>query len=106
MFHRPVAVIVTAAGVCAIAALASGAGQQIPASATTLARLGERVRVVATTTRAISVMGFAWSATNDPLPNVDVQLRNLRTGTVGARSRTSDAGEFLFPDLEGGTYVV
>ena len=106
MFHRPVAVIVTAAGVCAIAALASGAGQQIPASATTLARLGERVRVVATTTRAISVMGFAWSATNDPLPNVDVQLRNLLTGTVEARSRTSDAGEFLFTDLEGGTYVV
>ena len=106
MFHRPFAVVVTAAGVCAIAALASGAGQQVPASGTTLARLGERVRVVATTTRAISVMGFAWSATNDPLPNVDVQLRNLLTGTVEARSRTSDAGEFLFTDLEGGTYVV
>lgn len=106
MSHRQLAVVVIAVGVCALAAVAVGAGQQAPSRATSLARLGERVRVVATNTRATSVMGFAWSATNDPLPDVEVQLRNLLSGTVEARSRTSEAGEFLFSDIEGGTYVV
>jgi len=106
MSHRSSAVFTLAVALSASSSLALGAGQQAPVRATALARLGERVRVVAVDTRSTSVMGFAWSADNEPLPNVEVQLRSLLNGTVEARSRTTDAGEFLFTDLEGGTYVV
>lgn len=105
MIARRLAVVLAGAGLLALQATALGAGQQMSARASALARLGERVRIDAAP-RATSVMGFAWSASNDPLPNVEVQLRNLLSGTVEARSRTSDAGEFLFTDIEGGTYVV
>jgi len=106
MFHRRLVVLLAGAGLVAVQMAAQGAGQQISPRAAALARLGERVRVIAMDTRATSVMGFAWSASNDPLPDVEVQLRNLLSGTVEARTRTSNAGEFLFGDIEGGTYVV
>ena len=106
MIQRRLAVVLAGAGLIALQAVAVGAGQPVSARAMALARLGERVRVVGADSQTTSVMGFAWSAGNDPLPDVEVQLRNLLSGTVEARSRTSDAGEFLFSDIEGGTYVV
>jgi len=106
MFDRRLAILLVGASLLALRPAVLGAGQRASARETALARLGERVRVIGSETRATSVMGFAWSASNEPLPDVEVQLRNLLTGLVEARSRTSDAGEFLFSDIEGGTYVV
>jgi len=106
MHSRRLAVLLLGAGLLALQGSTLAAGQQVSARAAALARLGERVRVIAADTRATTVMGFAWSATNDPLPDVEVQLRNLLSGTVEARSRTTDTGEFFFNDIEGGTYVV
>jgi hypothetical protein len=52
-------------------------------------------------------MGFAWTATNDPIPGATVQLRNVTTGRVEARAVTDTSGEFVFGDVEGNaSYVV
>jgi len=99
----------------AIIALASlGAGTATPAlgqqaQQTTVARRPDVPTgrmVPSPSARGTSVMGFAWSATNDPIPNAPVRLRNVLTGTVEATAVTSQAGEFSFENVEGGTYVV
>jgi hypothetical protein len=104
MFRSRLAVLLVGASLLAFGPAALGASQQPTARAVALARLGERV--VGSNSQVTTVMGFAWSASNDPLANIGVQLRNLLTGAVEARSRTNGAGEFLFSDVGGGTYVV
>ncbi|MEO8681234.1 MAG: carboxypeptidase-like regulatory domain-containing protein [Vicinamibacterales bacterium] len=41
-----------------------------------------------------------------PVKNVSVRLRDIVTGQVVAVSITNDNGEYEFPDIEPGTYVV
>jgi hypothetical protein len=53
-----------------------------------------------------SVIGYAWKADNSPIPEAHVQLRNLVSGKVEARTVADEAGQFTFTRLEGGTYVV
>lgn len=98
--------LVVAVAVLALTAAVSQAGQQPASSSSSVARLTTAPREIAPFARATSVMGFAWSATNDPLADVPVQLRNVLTGFVEATARTSSTGEFLFDHVEGGTYVV
>jgi len=102
--HRRGAVIVAALSLSALQA-APGAGQQLPVQEA-LARLGERVQLQGTGTRSACVVGFAWTASNEPVRDVEVRLRNLLSGAIDARARTTDTGEFLFCDLGDGTYVV
>ncbi len=85
---------------------AAVAAQQSAAPPSSVARLTAAPRPSAPFPRATSVMGFAWSAVNDPLADVPVQLRNVLSGRVEATARTSSTGEFLFDHVEGGTYVV
>ncbi len=57
--------------------------------------------------RGTSVMGFAWSSMNDPIADATVRLRNVLSGAVEATDITSQSGEFVFENIEGGsTYVV
>jgi hypothetical protein len=53
-----------------------------------------------------SVLGVAWKVDNTPIPNARVQLRNLVSGKVEAHAVADQVGQFSFPRLEGGTYVV
>lgn len=101
-----VAIILIAAGVATISAVAQqpgGAGQ------ITVARRPDvpAGRSLPLTARGTSVMGFAWTASNDPIINANVRLRNVLMGQVEATALTTQTGEFVFENIEGGsTYVV
>lgn len=56
--------------------------------------------------RATAVTGYLWTANNSPVTNATVQLRDTVTGQVEMYSRTNAAGEFLFTDMKGGSYVI
>lgn len=105
MTCRRLAIVLAGAGLLAFQGVARGDGQPVPRP-DAFARPGERVRIIATDSPAASVVGFAWTASNEPLRDVEVRLRDLLSGTVAARVRTTDTGEFLFRDVEGGSYVV
>jgi hypothetical protein len=53
-----------------------------------------------------SVIGAAWKVDNTPIAEAQVQLRNLVSGKVEARSVADVAGQFTFANIEGGTYAV
>jgi hypothetical protein len=87
----------------------AAAQTQAPPPQITVARRPDapagRARPVAV--RSTSVMGFAWTATNEPIADATVRLRNVLSGLVEATVTTSQTGEFLFENVEGGaTYVV
>lgn len=99
------------AAATAVAVVAGSAvvatGQDPSAQSQSIARrTGVRVGELLAVPRATSVIGFAWTATNDGIPDAAVQLRNALAGRVEATAVTSAVGEFVFTDVEGGTYVV
>src|SRR4029079_16027349 len=47
-----------------------------------------------------------WNADNSPFPNPKVRLRNLHSGRVEASAIGTEAGQFSFSQIEGGTYLV
>jgi hypothetical protein len=101
-----VALILIAAGAAVIPATAQ---QSSPARQGTLARRPDvpTGRSLPATARGTTVMGFAWTATNDPIIDASVRLRNVLTGQLEATAITTQTGEFLFENIEGGsTYVV
>ncbi len=102
-----------AAGVLAVWVLwpcwASSAAAQPPQGrvASVTPRVGPAPVRGAPVAAGTRVMGFAWTATNAPLPNAAVQLRNVTSGRVEARAVTDSSGEFVFENVEGNaTYVV
>lgn len=101
-----VAIILITASVAAIAATAQ---QSTPARQTTVARRPDvpAGRSLPVTARGTSVMGFAWTASNDPIISATVRLRNVLSGQIEATAVTTQTGEFVFENIEGGsTYVV
>jgi hypothetical protein len=72
------------------------------------------VRAVGTTTsigvpvgsQTTTILGSAWTATNQPLPNPRIRLRDIITGAVVARATGDAGGLFSFEDVIGGSYVV
>lgn len=50
--------------------------------------------------------GVARDAHQQPLLNYTVQVRNVATGQLAGTARTGPSGEFTFPGLPEGTYVV
>ena len=106
-FHMRGALLVGVTVVAVAAVVPVPLAAQQPASPpSSVARLTTAPHAMEPFARATSVMGFAWSATNSPLADVPVQLRNLLSGRVEATAHTSSSGEFLFDHVEGGTYVV
>jgi hypothetical protein len=53
-----------------------------------------------------SVTGIAKDTTGKPLANTSVRLRNIVTGQVAGKARTSLSGAFTFENLASGNYIV
>ncbi len=53
-----------------------------------------------------SILGSAWTEDTRPIPKARLRLRNVATGKIEAVTLANDAGEFTFPNVEGGSYVV
>lgn len=103
----------TGTGMCVAAALVGGSAwlwaQQSPTGrvATLTPRFPATPAGGAVAARSTSVIGFAWTPTNAPIPHAPVQLRNVTSGRVEARAVTDASGRFVFQDVEGNaTYVV
>ena len=56
--------------------------------------------------RTSAVMGYLWTANNSPVSNATVQLRNTVTGEVEMYTKTNAYGEYLFNNLDTGSYVI
>jgi hypothetical protein len=85
--------------VCAMAAVPLAAG---PPPGPKPARVG----AIPTAHGGTSVLGVAWKVDNTPLAGARVRLRNLTTGKVHASAVADSVGQFSFPQIESGTYVV
>jgi hypothetical protein len=94
-----------AAALTVIAVGATAVGQQ-PQGTSITRRSGAQLDTPAVAMWATSVTGCAWTTTNDPVPDATVRLRNLLSGRIEASTVTNASGEFVFGDVEGGTYVV
>lgn len=55
---------------------------------------------------ATVVSAFVWNGENDPVKDVTVRLRNVRTGHIEGTTVSDIDGRVIFTDIEGGTYVL
>jgi hypothetical protein len=53
-----------------------------------------------------SIQGNALSATNQPLADTQVRLRDARLGRIVALERTDKSGLFVFRSLDPGSYII
>ncbi len=79
----------------------AGAGQTSP-----VVSGGARNTAAGMLTRTGAITGSAWNADNSPIPHARLQLRNVNTGTLVARTTADESGQFTFTDIPGGTYVI
>jgi hypothetical protein len=86
--------VLPAAGVCAGVLLAAGAS------------LGAAATAAKSGAPSPTIMGAAWKADNSPIPQAKLRLRNVDTGRVVAATLANDAGQFVFADIETGSYIV
>ena len=56
--------------------------------------------------RSTSVVGYLWTANNAAITDATVQLRNTVTGQIDMFTRTNSVGEFLFNNVDTGSYVI
>jgi hypothetical protein len=56
--------------------------------------------------RSTSVVGYLWTANNAAITDATVQLRNTVTGQIEMVARTNSAGEFIFNNVDMGSYVI
>lgn len=82
---------------------AARAAQSNAARAAATATTGAATNAVA---KATSVVGYLWTANDTAIGDATVQLRNTVTGQVEALTRTNGIGEFIFSNVDGGSYVV
>jgi hypothetical protein len=59
-----------------------------------------------TVSRVTTIIGSAWTAENQPIPEARLQLRNVISGRIEATTVANSAGQFTFQNVEGGSYVV
>ena len=80
---------------------------QQPATPGNFARTGVRRDVPMVRTDSMcTIQGNALTATNGPLPNAPVRLRDARFGRIVARQLTDESGTFSFYNVDPGLYVV
>ena len=81
-----------------------------PLVARRMAALAIHARRAGTDVRAMSrgatVVGVAWTSDDAPIPNPRLHLRNLVSGQVAAKTVGNERGEFVFSDVDNGTYVI
>ena len=56
--------------------------------------------------RSTSVVGYLWTANNAAITDATVQLRNTVTGQIDMFTRTNSVGEFVFNNVDMGSYVI
>lgn len=54
----------------------------------------------------VRIIGTARSATDSPIARARVRLRSVALGTVSSAATANDSGEFVFGEIEPGTYIV
>lgn len=111
--ERPPVTTVARAGQGQVSVLPTG-----PLTATTKAAAAVRASRLAqaaaassaaagtTAARTTSVIGYLWTANNAAMPDAAVQLRNTVTGQVEMLTKTNSIGEFLFENVDTGSYVI
>jgi hypothetical protein len=52
------------------------------------------------------IQGVAWTSDNTPLPHAPLRLLNTMSGRVVSASESSISGQFSFPEVRRGFYVV
>jgi hypothetical protein len=52
------------------------------------------------------ILGTVWTADSTPIPLARVRLRNMATGAIDGAGVANNAGEFVFPGIHGGPFVV
>jgi hypothetical protein len=57
-------------------------------------------------TAVATIRGIALTATNNPLVEARIRLRNARSGRIVNQDVTDRAGLFEFPEVDPGSYVV
>ena len=87
------------------AAAVASSSQSDATSAVTNPRADPPPRVIPAT-RAMSVTGTAWKADNTPIAYAKVRLRNVSTGKIQGSSTANERGQFLFADIDSGSYNV
>ena len=70
------------------------------------ARARRAVPPVSASVRGVNIVGVAWTSDHEPIPNPRLHLRNVLSGRVAAVSDGNEHGEFVFVDIDDGTYVV
>lgn len=58
------------------------------------------------TPRTTQIIGYAWTANNEPISQAVVRLRDITTGRIAAVVKTNAAGECAFESSHGGTFVL
>jgi hypothetical protein len=53
-----------------------------------------------------TVVGYLWSADSTPIPSGALRLRDVSSGRVALTTYSNENGEFMFDDIDGGSYVV
>jgi len=56
--------------------------------------------------RGTTILGNAWTADNQPIPDARLRLRNVGSGKIEAVTVANQAGHFTFPNIDGGSYLV
>jgi len=69
-----------------------------PASPTSTARAPGAVQ-------ATVVFGFIWNARNEPIAGALIRLRSVTTGKIENTTSAATNGQFVFQNVEGGTYL-
>ena len=54
----------------------------------------------------VRIVGAAWNADNQPVPNANLRLRNVVTGKIEATMVANSTGQFTFDGVEGGSYAI
>jgi hypothetical protein len=55
---------------------------------------------------SIGVAGTVYSSGLQPLSSIAVQIRNFKTGTLVSATRSDASGQYSFPGVQPGTYLV
>ena len=61
---------------------------------------------VTVTARTTAILGSAWTADNQPIPQAHIRLRNAITGQIASTAIADAGGRFEFVNVDGGSYFV
>jgi hypothetical protein len=80
-------------------------GPAAPAAVARVHATGARVSG-AVGVRSTSITGVAWNADDTPVPGARLRLRNVVTGKLATAAVADEAGQFTFPSVESGSYLI